>query len=76
METIPTEDEIEKCKSALKEKEQEVNAVQKKLAEMEKELETLRSTSCTCATSQPGKECLKLLFLSKALTFYLSWNQI
>lgn len=48
----------------------------KKLAEMEKELETLRSTSCTCATSQPGKECLKLLFLSKALTFYLSWNQI
>lgn len=69
METIPTEDEIEKCKSALKEKEQ-------KLAEMEKELETLRSTSCTCATSQPGKECLKLLFLSKALTFYLSWHQI
>lgn len=69
METIPTEDEIEKCKSALKEKEQ-------KLAGMEKELETLRSTSCTCATSQPGKECLKLLFLSKALTFYLSWNQI
>lgn len=76
METIPTEDEIEKCKSALKEKEQGVNAVQKKLAEMENELETLRSTSCTCATSQPGKECLKLLFLSKALTFYLSWNQI
>nr|XP_034334778.1 uncharacterized protein LOC117691949 [Crassostrea gigas] len=55
METIPTEDEIEKCKSALKEKEQGVNAVQKKLAEMEKELETLRSTSCTCATSQPGE---------------------
>ncbi|XP_034334778.2 uncharacterized protein [Magallana gigas] len=54
METIPTEDEIEKCKSALKGKEQELNAVQKKLAEMEKELETLRSTSCTCATSQPG----------------------
>lgn len=35
METIPTEDEIEKRKSALKEKEQGVNAVQKKLAEME-----------------------------------------
>lgn len=30
METIPTEDEIKKCKSALKEKEQGVNAVQKK----------------------------------------------
>lgn len=30
METIPTEDEIEKCKSALKENEQELNAVQKK----------------------------------------------
>lgn len=41
METIPTEDEIEKCKSALKQKEQELNAVQKKLAEMEKELQKL-----------------------------------
>lgn len=76
METIPTEDEIEKCKSALKERSKSLMLYRKKLAEMEKELETLRSTSCTCATSQPGKECLKLLFLSKALTFYLSWNQI
>lgn len=76
METIPIEDEIQKCKSALKEKEKELHDVKKKLAETEKELETLKSTSCTCTTSQPGKECLKSLFLYIALTFNLFLNQI
>lgn len=54
-------DKIQKYKSPLKEKEKEPHDVKKKLKETERELETLKSTTYTCTSSQPGKEFFKWL---------------
>lgn len=54
---------IQKYKSPLKEKEKEPHDVKKTLkeTERERELETLKSTTYTCTSSQPGKEFFKWL---------------
>lgn len=59
------EDKIQKYKSPLKDMDKELHDVKKKTSrngEREKrEFETLESTSYTCTSSQPGKECFKWL---------------
>lgn len=55
--TIPMEDEIQKYKSALKEKEKELHDVKKKLEETERELETFNFIYLCIKPT--GKECFK-----------------